>query len=184
MANDLVTPSELAYLPGAPFTAGEVDAAVASIRAALEWHIAPDLQKTVTFDVRQSQQRLLLPTRNLVSVDEVRADGEIVDPTAYQVSTTLAQVIKKSGSWPVGFGTVEVDMTHGYESVPPDLLPVIAATATSQRLLAVRAPVTEQPSRIGEGVGGDAVAVSPFAPRPLGRDAMMRYSLRWLPGLA
>ena len=36
MANDLVQPSELAYLPGGPFTDGEVDAAVASLRQAVD----------------------------------------------------------------------------------------------------------------------------------------------------
>ncbi|OFB37970.1 hypothetical protein BA059_16880 [Mycolicibacterium sp. (ex Dasyatis americana)] len=184
MTNDLVSPAELVHLPGTPFTDGEVDEAAAAIRTALEWHVAPERQDTVAFDIVCYQRRLLLPTRNLVSVDEIRVGGAVVDPSAYQVSTRLGQVVKNSGYWPDGFGTVEVDMTHGYESVPPDLLPVIAATATSQRLLAVRAPVIENPSQIGEGVGANVVAAGPLTARPLGRDALMRYSLRWLPGLA
>lgn len=182
MANDLVDASQLSYLPGAPFTEGEVDAAAAAIITALEWHIAPERQDTVVFDVGRCQSRLVLPTRKLVSVDEIRVNGDVV--TGYEVSTRLAQVVKTSGFWKRGFGTVEVDMTHGYEEVPADLLPVIAATATSQRLLAVRAPVTENPAQVGEGVGGHVVAASPLTMKPLGRDALARYSLRWLPGLA
>ncbi|GJJ22286.1 hypothetical protein [Mycolicibacterium mageritense] len=184
MANDLVAPGDLSYLPGAPFTEGEVDAAAAAIRTALEWHVAPQHQETVVFDVGSGQRRLTLPTRKLLSVDEVRAGGVTVGASSYQVSIGLGQVVKQVGCWPAGFGTVEVDITHGFDSVPDDLLPVIAATATSQRLLAVRAPVIENPSQIGEGVGANVVAAGPLTARPLGRDALMRYSLRWLPGLA
>jgi hypothetical protein len=180
MANDLVDASALSYLPGAPFTEGEVDAAVAAVRAAFEWHIAPENQDTVVFDIGHCQTRLVLPTRHLVTVDEIRVAGDVV--TGYEVSTRLGQVIKKSGYWKQGLGTVEVDFTHGYETIPLDLLPVVAATATSQRLLAVRAPVRDNnPADVGEGVGGDVVSASPAL---LGCDAVERYSLRWLPGLA
>lgn len=184
MSNDLVSVAVLAYLPGAPFTNGEVDAAVAALRSALDWHVAPERTETVSFDVAYQQYRLVLPTRKLVSVDEVRIGADVVDPANYQVSTNLAQIVKSSGYWPSGYGAVEVDITHGYTAVPPDLLPVIAETATSQRLLAVRAPVIEQSAQVGEGVGADIITAAPLTSRLLRRDVLDRYSLRWLPGLA
>lgn len=174
MANDLVELTGLAYLPGAPFTEAEVDAAVASLREAVRWHIAPERSETITFDVRAYQNVLQLPTRKLVSVNAVRQGGDVVDPSAYEVSTNLGQVKLSYGYWDTGFGAVEVDVTHGHESVPLDLLPVIAHTATSQRLLAVRAPVMDQPTMIGEGVGGQMVSANPD---PLIRRTIARYAL-------
>ncbi|BDY31409.1 hypothetical protein [Mycolicibacterium mageritense] len=174
MANDLVQPSELAYLPGGPFTEGEVDAAVAALRQAVRWHIAPVRSETVTLDVGRYENVLQLPTRKLVSVAEVRSNGVVVDPASYEVSIGLAQVKLAYGYWGAGFGAVDVDLTHGYESVPLDLLPVIAETATSQRLLAVRAPVMDQPAMVGDGVGGQMVWANP---NPLTKRAIARYAL-------
>ena len=136
MSNDLAAPEDLAGFPGAPFTENQVDAAVAAVRSAARWHIAPEREETVTLDVAAYDSWLRLPTRKLVSVDEVRdvdAD-EVIEDTGYRVSLNLAQVKRSGYYWPCGYGAVEVDMTHGYESCPADVLPVIAlAVALGKR---------------------------------------------------
>jgi hypothetical protein len=141
--NDMVTIEDLAYLPGAPFEADEVDGAVETLRKALRWRIAPEETETITFDVMHWETKLRLPTAYLVSIDEVRANGVIVPSTSYQASKNLSILARVDGSyWPEGYGTVEVDMTHGYEEVPKDLLNILAAiAATSRRDQAVREAV-------------------------------------------
>lgn len=140
--NGMVTADDLSFLPGAPFEDSEVDAAVETLRNAVRWHIAPERSETVTLDIPIMQPRLTLMTTHLVSIDEIRANGEVVDPADYQVSKTFGRVKRICGYWPAGYGTVEVDMTHGFETVPKDLLNVIAAiAATSRRDQAVREAV-------------------------------------------
>lgn len=141
--NGMVTANDLSHLPGAPFEDAEVDSAVETLRNAVRWHIAPQRSETVTLDVSVMQRRLFLMTTRLISVDEIRANGEVVSPDDYSVSTHLCRIIRTgSGYWPSGYGAVEVDMTHGYETVPLDLLNVIAAiAATSRRDQVVREAV-------------------------------------------
>lgn len=140
--NDMVAPSDLEHLPGAPFDDAEVDGAVATLRKALQWRIAPEETETVTFDIPFRENKLRLPTAYLVKVEEIRANGGVVPSVAYQASKDLSIVKLTNGWWPQGYGTVEVDMTHGYESVPLDLLNIIAAiAATSRRDQSVREAV-------------------------------------------
>lgn len=141
--NDLAGPSDLTGLPGAPFTDAEVDAAVAAVRAAAGWHIAPvRADVAVVLSVEDYYRTLLrLPTRKLLSVEEIRdavtnpvEDGSgtstPIDDSTYRVITSRNAVLKTSGYWPYGLDAVEVDYTHGYSECPPDLLPVIAEAAT------------------------------------------------------
>jgi len=177
VTNDLVSPTELSYLPGAPFTADEVDAAVEALRTALRWHIAPERAETVTLDVGDCDEVLRLPTRQLVSVDEIRDvdAATVIAASEYRVSKPLAQVKRNYGYWESGYARIQVDLTHGYESCPRDLLPVIAETAVSQRLTAVRAPVMDQPVSIGDGVSSQMPLTNPLT---LGRRHMFdKYAL-------
>lgn len=132
--NGMVTADDLSFLPGAPFEDSEVDAAVETLRNAVRWHIAPQRSGTVELDISIMQRRLFLPTTCLISIDEIRANGEVVSPDDYQVSKTFSRVARTGCAyWPPGYGSVEVDMTHGYDTVPKDLLNAIAAIAATNR---------------------------------------------------
>lgn len=135
MINDLASPDDLTGFPGAPFTDAQVDAAVQEVRNAAGWHIAPQKAETVALDVACSETRLRLPTRQLVSVEEIREgeSGDTIAADTYRVSHDLAQVRRTSTVWPDGFEAVEVDMTHGYTTTPYDVLAVIAAACNLAR---------------------------------------------------
>lgn len=135
MTNDMIAPDALAHLPGAPFTVEEVDSAVASLRTALGWHIAPVRVETVALDVDWGEDTLRLPTRKLVSVEAVRDldRATLIDPARYRVSRTLARVRRRGGCWPSGFEAVEVDMTHGFEKCPPELVPILGQLSLADR---------------------------------------------------
>lgn len=134
MSNTLASPEDLAYLPGAPFSEVEVDAACAAIRTAARWHIAPQVSETISLDVTPCDRWLRLPTGSLVGVAAVRdADtAEIVDPSTYRVSRALGQV-KRNQPWPSGYERVEVDLVHGFQETPADLFPIIAQAITLGR---------------------------------------------------
>lgn len=138
MSNDLIPDvTALGHLPGAPFTQEEVDAAVASLRAEVGWHVAPVRAETVALDVTRGERWLRIPTAKLLTVVEVRDMTGALPvaflPTDYTVSRKLAQVQREWAYWPAGFEAVEVDVTHGYESVPLDLLEVVAGMASGGR---------------------------------------------------
>lgn len=135
MANDLIGPTDLAHLPGAPFDEFEVDEAVASLRGELGWHIAPEREETgVTLDVAPCDPVLRLPSRYVISVEEIRntATDAVIASTTYKISKALGRV-RRSYAWPSGYGAVEVDFTHGYEKCPPELRPIIASRIVQSR---------------------------------------------------
>lgn len=159
--NDLADPADLAGLPGAPFTQTETDAAVAAVRTAAGWHIAPVRADTaVVLTVGYCQQLLRLPTRRLVSVQEIRDvlgeagsgdDGAVVADTTYRIVASRNAVLKTSGYWPQGLDAVEVDYSHGFDECPPDLLPVLAEAATLIRRDASARTLTAGPFTLQVG---------------------------------
>lgn len=184
MANGMeLEPDDLAHLPGAPFTQGEIDAAVATVQSAAGWHIAPLVEdQTVVLDVVSGESWLRLPTRKLVSVSEVRDTDtdEVIASSRYRVSFDRGQIVRKTGFWPCGYGRVEVDFTHGYATVPADLLTVIGEAAiTSRRDQSVRQQEAGVFS-VTYGAGGAAMTGSPLS----SGSAFQRYSLWWQPGIA
>jgi hypothetical protein len=133
MANDLVTPDELVGFPGAPFGDQIVDAAVGEVRGEARWHIAPSRTETLTLD-SDGGTRLVLPTLRLAAVSAVRdTSGDTpVDIADYRWSKS--GILYRFGGWPCGFQAVEVDVVHGYDSCPPELLPVVAGRAQASAI--------------------------------------------------
>lgn len=183
MANDMgVTPNQLEHLPGAPFTQGEVDAAVSAVQLAAGWHIAPQRSDTLVLDVTHCDSWLRLPTLALVSVTAVRdTDTDtVIAADRYRISTRLGQVRKRSGFWPEGYGRIEVEFVHGFDEVPLELLAVIAeAAATARRDQAVSQQAAG-PYSVTIGSGGAADLGN-----PLGTGATLeKYRIRYAPGIA
>lgn len=127
MSNDLVSPEDLSAFPDAPFADEVVDAAVAELRASAGWHIAPERTETITLD-SEGGTLVTLPSLRVVAVSAVRdVCGEVAMPVAgFRWSRSG---VMHGHCWPQGFQSLEVDLTHGYETCPGDLLPVVAAIA-------------------------------------------------------
>ena len=126
MSNDLVSPVDLSEFPGAPYSDTVVDAAAARLRNEAGWHIAPLREETLTLDGTDGQF-LILPTLKLVEVTEIRdvSSATPVILTGWRASRTKGMVYRDCG-WPCGFESIEVDLSHGYDAVPADLLPEVA----------------------------------------------------------
>ena len=129
---DLVQPTDLVDFPGGPFSAATVKAAGESVRRLCGWHIAPSVTETIVLD-SPGGDVLWLPSRHVTAVESVRdlTGVQPVDLTGWRWSA--AGML--SGKFPAGFRVVEVTLTHGFDSCPPDLLPVVV-DRTRRRVMA------------------------------------------------
>jgi hypothetical protein len=125
----LASPDDLVSFPGAPFAEALVKAAGESVRRDAGWHIAPEVTETLVLDSEGGRQ-LFLPTLRdaLSAVVEVRdvsgSTPKVLD--GWRLAGSAA-VLHRAGGWPQGLGVIEVELTHGYEACPAELLPAIAA---------------------------------------------------------
>lgn len=121
-----VSAADLAQFPGAPFQQVHVDAVVARLERALGWHVMPSLSDTVT--VRHGGGPLLmLPSRRVTEVTGVRHGGVAVS-TGVLTGESEAML---EGWWAPG--VYEVDLVHGFDTVPPDLLSEVARACVEFR---------------------------------------------------
>lgn len=177
----MVDASDLTHLLGAPFTDDEVDAAVATVRSAVEWHISPERSETVTLDVQCGTTVLRLPTRRLVSVEEIRdVDTDTaISASTYRVSAALGQVAKKGGWWPAGYGRLTVEFTHGYSEVPADLFPLLAESVRTNRRDQSVKTLESLDFQEGFGAGGASLTSN-----PIGTGGVLERYRLWQPGIA
>lgn len=108
------------------FSDDAVEAAGESIRSETGWHIAPTATETLVLD-SEGGYALMLPTLHLIEVTEVRdVSGDTPAIITGWRKSVAGMLILPYGRWAVGAETIEVDIEHGYETCPLELLPVLA----------------------------------------------------------
>lgn len=145
----LASPADLAaYLhrDEAELNVAAAELALAGASGAVQdwcrWDIAYE-ERTFTVD-GSGHRFLLLPTLHLVSVQEVRLDGEALDADDYTWS--VSGQLDRAAGWPRRFRCVEVDCHQGYEPVP-DLVRLITLERAARQY--------ENPQRLSaKSVGG------------------------------
>lgn len=112
------------------FRAGDatlnLDAAVAAIRSACGWHVAPVRTETLTLEATNGV--VILPTLRATGVVVV-IDGTTLDASEYTLKPGVLLLASLRGC-----GEVTVTLTHGYDELPSDLKCValsMADTGTS-----------------------------------------------------
>lgn len=167
-----IDPALLLDYPGAPFPADIVEGAGGSIRNDAGWHIAPVVTETVTVDGAGWGALLHLPTLKIVAVAAVRVyvDGAFEARTGWRIAGS--GMLHHPDGWPYGPAGVEVDLSHGYDAFPTDLIPILAAR--SQRL-----NVTDSVSQQSETAGARTISQSFFNPATTiaGADVPRKYVL-------
>lgn len=135
---------DLNGFPGAPFHPKAVAAAAGAVRAEAGWHIAPAIVETVEVETGRSRVALLR-SLHVLEVTEVRdADtGAVLE--GWRVRKASGVLVRRHGCWPEA---IEVDVVHGYESCPEELLPVVA-----ERVQRGKAGVVQQ-----ENIGARSVS--------------------------
>lgn len=110
--------------------AGQLAVTLASgaVRAYCGWDLA---RETTTFYVTGNGGSLLtLPTLWLLSVDEIRAGVNVVDPARWPYDYSRKGQVW--GSWAAGT-EYQIDVVHGYEPIP-DLLKLVTLDLASKNL--------------------------------------------------
>jgi hypothetical protein len=147
-----VVAADLADFPGAPFSDSVLLSVVAELERVLGWHVAPSRDETLTVDGPSAGdlKRMVLPSRYVTVVTEVRdvsGDTPVVI-TGWRLTSAREGVLYHPSGW--GQGQYEVDVTHGYELTPPDLLP------QAVRLYAM---IQRDPSVVSESAGPFSVTL-------------------------
>lgn len=102
--------------------------AQAVVRSYCGWHIAP-LREDVELTLDGTgTQVLLLPTMHLVEVASVTDDGNAVDLA--DIQWWANGVVFNATRWTCERGAITINITHGYDPVPPDVQAVVQALAT------------------------------------------------------
>tara|TARA_R100001244_G_scaffold6385_3_gene7478 strand:+ start:440 stop:922 length:483 start_codon:yes stop_codon:yes gene_type:complete len=154
---DLVSNSEMAGFPGAPYAEAVLQAAGESIRDDCGWHIAPAV--TETLEIQSTGPIVLIPSLLVTTVTAVR-DAETAELVEGWSLDKRAGVLSRNyGWWPK---VVEVDLTHGHESCPAGLKPAIAERA---RAIAAGGHVRQ------ESLGSRSISITPL------ESAAARYAL-------
>lgn len=135
---DLIQAGDIAGFPGAPFAANVLTGAGDAIRAECGWHIAPARTETLTVEA-ESSKHLFLPTLALTAVTEIRDVSfdvpQVVTGYRFKANGIITRTFGVS-CFVVGH-TYEVDVTHGLDAVPFDLLKaasIIARSANGERV--------------------------------------------------
>lgn len=87
-----------------------IQAATDTVRRYCGWHVTPEHSETLVLDGPGSDV-VQLPSKHVVSVDEVLVDGNAVE-----VDWSKAGLLtrKDGGCWPSRFGSISVTLTHGF----------------------------------------------------------------------
>jgi hypothetical protein len=93
------------------------------VRTFCRWHIAPAVRETVTLDGSEGHV-LFLPTHRVTAIHSISNDGTAVTTDDWSESGMVRGV-----AWSTKFRSIVVDMTHGHDECPADVLRVVAALA-------------------------------------------------------
>lgn len=119
---ELFSTVDLADFPGAPFPSGILGSVMSRIRDECGWHIAPSIDETVTVHTKASGI-IVLPTRYLTDITGIW-DVSWATPVDLPVDNWVWEssgVLRHRLGYPAG-RTLEVDITHGYDTCPESLL--------------------------------------------------------------
>ena len=108
--------------PPAGVTQGNWAAACEAVRNFCRWHIAPSFTETVTMD-GPGAPILFLRTRHLTAVESVTEDGAAVAADHYMWNRA-GMVRRTYGCWSGKFASIQVTITHGLDTCPPEVLQV------------------------------------------------------------
>lgn len=101
-----------------------IDAVVDGLRRYCGWHIWPAKTETLTVD-GEGGHVLTLPTLRVTAVDGVVDAGHALGEGDYEWSSD-GDLKRLGGCWSTRWRGILVDLTHGYEEVPRELLGAIA----------------------------------------------------------
>lgn len=159
-------------LPPTPAGVDEEDwrAAVSAIRGYCGWHIAPSVTETISVD-GPGGWLLSLPTLYLTAVQSVTNGGTPLLNTTWSRKGTMRSPVY---AWSCMGNSVQVNLTHGYDEFPAEILAVARSMAAAGSG-SVATKITSGPHSVDltpEGIAGA------FAMSDLHKQVLDRYRVR------
>jgi hypothetical protein len=106
-------------------------AAQAAVRHYCGWHISPSVTETITVD-GYGGRTLALPSKHVTAIASITISG--TDVIADAVWSEAGTVVLTSGLWPDLPGSVQVSLTHGWDTDDvPDVAAIILSVAKRAR---------------------------------------------------
>jgi hypothetical protein len=128
--------------PPAPPMPTTEDEAVAFVQTYCGWHIAPELDETLTLDGPGSWA-LILPTLHVASITSITEDGVALAEDADFTWSEAGIVRRRSwagdpevwvpGWWSSEYRSIDVELVHGFAEWPPDLAAVIGTISDRRK---------------------------------------------------
>lgn len=155
--------------------ADPIEAATQAIRDYCGWHVAPPQEDTLTLD-GTGTDTILLPSRLVVDVTQVKIRGEELPESSYEWST-IGALRRLNGVWPNSYRSIEVTLKHGFTdmSVLADVVESIAARVRMDATGAVstQRAGTQQVSFFAGSTGGGLMASE--------KERLAPYVVNWGP---
>lgn len=169
----LATVPELeAYLGRSMTNVPQAEALLEMASSAVRTYCGWELSRTDTtmYAEGAGTSLMTLPTLCLVNVDEIRADGQVVDPFEYPYKWS-----RKGQIWGFWVCAVqyEFDVEHGYDPIP-DVLKLVTMDLTSKNLSNPESLTSATVGQVSR-TWGKTTEGSPFSPLHAG--LLDRYSL-------
>lgn len=98
-----------------------------TVRRYCGWHIAPEVTETLTLNGSGSRS-LWLPSLYVTDIGSITDCGTTVDADDYDWSAN-GYVQRRTGCWTFRARQIVVDLTHGYEEIPDELIGVAVSLA-------------------------------------------------------
>lgn len=163
---DLIEVEELEGFPGAPFSEAIVRAVGERIRSEAGWHIAPRITQTLEVWT-DGGTSAILPSMRIVEVTAVRNADTGQEIRGWRANKDTGALRCRGGVWPE---VIEVDLIHGFDVCPPELMAVAASRCQQVTSGGVKA----------EALGGHSITFDTGEPASSG-PAVARYKLHWRP---
>lgn len=151
-------------------------AAQASVRAYCGWHIAPNVEQTVTLD-GEGGTLLMLPSPHVTDVSAITVDGEDIKDRADWSGNGMIRL--RSGRFPDRFRSVQVTFRHGYD---PDEVPDVQSIILKLANRAATGPGVVS----SQSTNGSSVTYLTAGGAPLGtpllqieKEALAPYRMKW-----
>lgn len=140
--------------------------ATAAIKNYCNQYLERVIEEEITLDIWAPRWNLVLPEMPVISVANVVEDGEELTEGSDEdyVLANYGQLIRRGARWAVGPQIVTVIYTHGYETIPDDIVAVCARAASRVFQAGLRAAGEEGvPGVASKSLGDFSVSYSAAA---------------------
>lgn len=160
-------------------TPSPAEAAARQIRDFCGWHVAPPITETLALD-GNGQERLLLPSRRVLEVEELTVDGERLTEGRDFRFSERGWITRARGVWPHRERCIHITMLHGFD--PSEALARVEASIAARARAQPGGNIVSQSAgtqRVTFGTSNGEVTAFPLMQSE--KEILASYRLNWGP---